>query len=468
MLSKLNLVKFAVRGMFALRCASSRGIWSPSPLNPPCECSILSQQRQYSQRMFYHNPEAHATGAKRQQYLLEQQKTTKYQPLKCASGAALSKRTAIPSMITHQRHLGRMQILLNGPRPSSELASSNSVDILSSRAYSTDLVREKLITTVARPAKKTKRKVTVVGCGQVGMAAVMAILSQNVSNEVCIIDANEKLVNGESKDMQHGSVFLRDATIVGNTDYKASEDSAVCVVTAGARQKPGQTRLDLLKTNLKILDQIIPQLVKYSPDMILVMVSNPCDILTHGAWVISGLPKERVIATGTHLDTARFRYFIGQRLGVAPSSVQGYIIGEHGDSSVAVWSSVNVGGIRFADLLKCVGSEGDTDQWGELHKKVVKAAYEVIAGKGYTNWAIGLTTASVVSTILDNKKEVVTVSTSAKDRQGIENDIFLSLPVVLGANGVVSYINLQLSESEQQNLCKSAEAIDKAIKSICG
>uniref|UniRef100_A0A0K8UI43 Uncharacterized protein n=1 Tax=Bactrocera latifrons TaxID=174628 RepID=A0A0K8UI43_BACLA len=123
MLSKLNFVKFAVRGVFALR-------WSPSPLNPPCECSILSQQRQYSQRMFYHNPEAHATGAKRQQYLLEQQKTTKYQPLKCASGAALSKRTAIPSMITHQRHLGRMQILLNGPRPASELASSNSVDIL--------------------------------------------------------------------------------------------------------------------------------------------------------------------------------------------------------------------------------------------------------------------------------------------------------------------------------------------------
>lgn len=130
MLSKLNFVKFAVRGVFALRCVCNRRIWSPSALNAPYECSILSQQRQYSQRMFYHNPEAHATGAKRQQYLLEQQKTTKYQPLICASGAALSKRTAIPSMITHQRHLGRMQILLNGPRPSSELASSNSVDIL--------------------------------------------------------------------------------------------------------------------------------------------------------------------------------------------------------------------------------------------------------------------------------------------------------------------------------------------------
>lgn len=267
---------------------------------------------------------------------------------------------------------------------------------------------------VARPAKKTKRKVTVVGCGQVGMATVFSILAQNVSNEVCIIDANEKLVKSESNDIQHASVYLRDATVIGNTDYKASEGSAVCVVTAGARQKEGQTRLDLLKTNLKIIDQIVPQLVKYSPNTILVIISNPCDILTHGAWTISGLPKERVIATGTHLDTARFRYFIAQRLGVAPSSVQAYIIGEHGDSSVPVWSTVSVGGIRFAELSKCVGSEGDTDQWGEVHKKVVKAAYDVIAGKGYTNWAIGLTAASIVSTILDNKKEVVTISTLAK------------------------------------------------------
>ncbi|XP_011185001.2 L-lactate dehydrogenase [Zeugodacus cucurbitae] len=468
MLSKLNHVKFGVRGAFALRCASNRRILSPSPLNPPHECSILSQQRKYSQRMFYHNPEAYATGARRQQYLREQQKTTKYQPLKYASGVALSKRTVIPSITTHQRHLGRMQILLNAPRPSSEPATSNGVDILSSRAYSTDLVREKLFAPVARPAKKTKRKVTVVGCGNVGMAVVFSILAQNISNEVCIIDANEKLVDSESKDLQQGSVFLRDATIVGNTDYKASADSAVCVITAGARQKPGQTRLELLDTNMKILNQIIPQLVKYSPDTILVMVSNPCDILTYGAWTISGLPKERVFSTGTHLDTARFRYFIAQRLGVAPSSVLAYIIGEHGDSSVAVWSAVSVGGIRFTDLSKCVGSEGDTDKWGEVHKRVVKAAYEVIAGKGYTNWAIGLAAASVVSTILDNKNEIVTCSVSAKGQQGIENDVFLSLPVVLGANGITSYIKLTLSESEQEGLCKSAEIIDKAIKSVGG
>lgn len=130
MLSKLNFVKSTVRGVFALRCASSGHIWSLSPLSPPHECSILSQQRKYSQRMFYHNPEAHATGAKRQQHLIEQQKTTKYQPLKCGSGVALSKRTAIPSMITHQRHLGRMQIVLNGPRPSGELATNHCVDIL--------------------------------------------------------------------------------------------------------------------------------------------------------------------------------------------------------------------------------------------------------------------------------------------------------------------------------------------------
>ncbi|XP_017487340.1 PREDICTED: L-lactate dehydrogenase-like, partial [Rhagoletis zephyria] len=332
--------------------------------------------------------------------------------------------------------------------------------------YATNAVKEKLITKIAKPAKRSKRKVTVVGCGQVGMACVMSILTQNVSNEVCIIDVNEKLMNAEVQDVQHGSIFLRDAKIVPSTGYEATECSAVCIVTAGARQTKGQTRLDLLKTNVNILNQIIPQLVKYSPETVIVVISNPCDILTYAAWKQSGLPKERVFTTGTHLDTARFRYFIAQRLGVTPSSVQGYVIGEHGDSSVPVWSSVSVAGTRFTDLAACIGTEGDTDGWGEIHKKVVKAAYEVIAGKGYTNWAIGLSAASVVSMILDNKNEVATIGTLAKGHQGIEQDIFLSLPAVVGANGVTSLINLQLSETEQDNLCKSAETLDKATRSI--
>ncbi|XP_053956184.1 L-lactate dehydrogenase-like [Anastrepha ludens] len=332
--------------------------------------------------------------------------------------------------------------------------------------YATDFVKEKLIEQIAKPATKSKRKVTVVGSGQVGIATVISILAQNVSNEVCIIDANEKLVNAEAKDIQHGSLFLRDAKVIASKDYESSKDSAVCIVTAGARQKEGQTRLDLLKTNVDILSQIVPQLVKYSPKTVIVMITNPCDVLTYAAWKLSGLPVERVFATGTHLDTSRFRYFIAQRLGVSASSVQGYIIGEHGDSSVPVWSGVSVGGVRFSDLNKCIGSEGDTDGWNEIHKQVVKAAYEVIAGKGYTNWAIGLTAASVASMILDNKNEVATVSTLAKEHQCIEQDVFLSLPVVIGANGITSFVNLQLSEMEQKNLCKSAEILDKATKSI--
>uniref|UniRef100_W8BJU3 L-lactate dehydrogenase n=1 Tax=Ceratitis capitata TaxID=7213 RepID=W8BJU3_CERCA len=476
MLSKLNFVKLGVRHVFVRRhCISTtrRNLFPPAVSLQKFSSSALPHQWIFAQRMYYHNVEANATGAQRQRHLIERQSRTQYQPLKSAFGVPLSRRAAMPSMITHQRHLRPLQSPLIGPRrtvdapvPAGSTPTSNCVDII--RTYATDLVREKLIEPFGRPVNKTKRKVTVVGCGQVGMAVVMSILAQNISNEVCIIDANEKLVNGESKDVQQGSLYLRDAVIIGNTDYKASEDSAVCIITAGERQKKGQTRLDLLKTNVKIITQIVPPLVKYSPETILIIVSNPCDILAHVAWKTSQLPLERVFASGTHLDTARFRYFIAKRLGVSASSVQGYVIGEHGDSSVPVWSAVSVGGIRFRDLSKCAGAEGDTDQWHEVHNQVVKAAYEVIAGKGYTNWAIGLTVASLVSMILDNKNEVATVSTLAREREGIENDVFLSLPVVLGANGVTSFIKLQLSGLEQQRLCKSAETLNKAMQSLKG
>ncbi|RZC34847.1 Ldh 1 N domain containing protein, partial [Asbolus verrucosus] len=192
--------------------------------------------------------------------------------------------------------------------------------------------------------------------------------------------------------------------------YAATAGSRLCIVTAGVRQREGESRLDLVQRNTDVLKHIIPPLVKHSPNTILLIVSNPVDILTYVAWKLSGLPKHRVIGSGTNLDTSRFRFLMSQRLGVAPSSCHGWIIGEHGDSSVAVWSGVNVAGVRLRTLNSVMGTEDDPEKWGDVHAHVVESAYEVIKLKGYTNWAVGLSVANLAQSILRNTNNVHAVS----------------------------------------------------------
>lgn len=224
------------------------------------------------------------------------------------------------------------------------------------------LLKNKLLNTVIEPVATGKNKVTVVGVGQVGMACAFSILTdvsftfqnlniykllnnnlqpkfefffvlQNVSSDLVLVDVMADKLKGEMMDLQHGSAFLKNAKINASTDYSATANSSLCVVTAGARQREGETRLDLVQRNTDIFKGIIPQLVKYSPDTILLIVSNPVDILTYVAWKLSGLPKNRVIGSGTNLDSARFRFLLSQKLNVAPTSCHGWIIGEHGDTS---------------------------------------------------------------------------------------------------------------------------------------
>lgn len=194
----------------------------------------------------------------------------------------------------------------------------------------------------------------------------------------------------------------------------------MCVVTAGVRQRIGESRLDLVQRNTDIFKGIIPKLVEYSPNTVLLIVSNPVDILTYVAWKLSGLPKNRVIGSGTNLDSSRFRFLMSQRLGVAPTSCHGWIIGEHGDSSVPVWSGVNIAGVRLREINPSVGLPNDNENWIELHKKVVESAYEVIQLKGYTSWAIGLSVASLASALLRNTHNVHAVSTLVTVRNSIE------------------------------------------------
>lgn len=202
---------------------------------------------------------------------------------------------------------------------------------------------------------------------------------------------------------------------------------------------------------------IIPKLVEYSPDTTLLIVSNPVDILTYVAWKLSGLPKNRVIGSGTNLDSSRFRFLMSQRLGVAPTSCHGWIIGEHGDSSVPVWSGVNIAGVRLREINPNVGTENDPEKWFELHKQVVESAYEVIRLKGYTSWAIGLSVAHLASNILRNTHNVNAVSTLVQGEHGIDKEVFLSLPCVLGSNGVTHVVKQNLTESEIKQLQASAD-----------
>lgn len=240
-------------------------------------------------------------------------------------------------------------------------------------------------------------------------------------------------------------------------DFAASAGSRLCIVTAGARQRTGESRLDLVQRNTDILKGIIPKLVEHSPDTTLLIVSNPVDILTYVAWKLSGLPKNRVIGSGTNLDSSRFRFLMSQRLGVAPTSCHGWIIGEHGDSSVPVWSGVNIAGVRLRELNPNVGTTADPEKWCDLHKQVVESAYEVIRLKGYTSWAIGLSVAHLASNILRNTHNVNAVSTLVQGEHGIEKEVFLSLPCVLGSNGVSHLIKQKLTESEIKQLHASAE-----------
>lgn len=320
-------------------------------------------------------------------------------------------------------------------------------------------VKGRLFFHVSEPSKKSVDKVSIVGTGSVGMACATAILFQKICTEVCLLDCREKVVAGEVMDLQHGSIFL-DAKVIGSaTDYSVSAGSKICVVTAGARQEPGESRLQLVQRNIDIFKNIIPELVKYSPNTILMIIANPCDIMTYVSWKLSGLPRHKVIGTGTLLDSARFRHFIAERLGIHPSSCHAYIIGEHGDSSVACWSSVQVAGVLLKDIEPKIGTDEDKENWKKIHHDVVSAAGEVIKLKGYTNWAIGLSCSVLVANILKDKQIVCPVSTFVRGLHGVTQDVCFSLPCIVGEEGVVAIVKQRLAKTEVEQLQACAKML---------
>ncbi|TGZ71250.1 hypothetical protein CRM22_002748 [Opisthorchis felineus] len=281
------------------------------------------------------------------------------------------------------------------------------------------------------PLEKPLRKITVVGVGAVGMAAAYAIMVRGIANVLALVDVACDRVKGEAMDLAHGKQFAGHCEVLGSSEYVISENSDIVIITAGARQMEGETRLNLVQRNVQVFKGIIPEVVRYSPNCIMIIVSNPVDILTYVAAKLSGFPPNRVMGTGTMLDSARFRTMLGDVMGLSASAVHALIIGEHGDSSVPVWSRVNVAGVTLSSINPNVGAPCDPEKFHLIHKNVVDSAYQVIKLKGQTSWAIGLTCFALANAILTDSHMVYPLSVSVKNTYFIAGILSLSLAVFL-------------------------------------
>ena len=309
-------------------------------------------------------------------------------------------------------------------------------------------------------------KLTVVGAGSVGSSIAYASLIRGSARRIALYDIDAKKVDAEVKDLAHGTQFTRTSVMEGGADIEVARDSNVIVITAGARQKPGQTRLDLAAVNAGILTDMVPKLLDVAPDALLVLVTNPCDVLTVVAQKVSGLPTNRVLSTGTILDTSRLRWAIAQRAKVAQRNVHAIMIGEHGDTEFPIWSSASIAQIPIREWTDADGKRVFTEEvLAGIAHNTVHAAYEIIEGKGATNYAIGLAGASLVEALLGDQRVIQPVSSVLEDYRGISG-LAMSVPSQLTREGVGRVYEFPMDAHEISLLNKSAAAIRDTLKVI--
>lgn len=309
-------------------------------------------------------------------------------------------------------------------------------------------------------------KIVIVGAGFVGSTTAYTIMLGGLFNEIAIIDINRDKAEGDAMDMNHGVSFVKPVTVISG-DYSVCKDADIIVITAGVNQKPGETRIDLLKRNTGVIRDILDNVLRYAPsDVILLTVTNPVDILTYVTYKISGLPKNRVLGSGTVLDTSRLKYMLSRKTGVDARNCHTYIIGEHGDSEVAAWSVTNIAGMTMDEYCKST----NTCNIGELdimYNEVRNAAYEIIEKKGATYYAIALAVSKIVSCIAGEENSVLTVSSVFDGEYGIR-DVCLSVPTLVSGHGVEKIFEVSFSQNELDGLRNSAkimrEALDEVLK----
>jgi len=302
-------------------------------------------------------------------------------------------------------------------------------------------------------------KIGIVGTGMVGSAAGYAMALLGVGTEIVLVDANPALALAQAQDIAHATPFATTVAIRAG-EYADLKNAAVVIIAAGVSQKPGESRLALLGRNVEVFRSVIAGVMKAAPDAILLIATNPLDVMTFAAQRISGLPPERVIGSGTILDTARLRSLLGDHLGIAPNSVHAYVLGEHGDSEVAVWSSAMAGSVPIVSFAEQIGRPLDADARMRIADQVRGAAYTIIEGKGGTWYGIGAGLARIVRSITDDERTVLSVSQVSDEIEGVK-DIALSLPRIVGREGVIATLMPDLDEGERAALKRSAEVISE-------
>ncbi len=307
-------------------------------------------------------------------------------------------------------------------------------------------------------------KVGVIGTGMVGSTAGYAMVMSGTANEIVLVDMNAARAEAEAHDMAHAVPFAY-PTVIRSGDYGDLADANVVVIAAGVAQKPGETRLQLLQKNAAVFSEIIPQVLEPAPDAILLIATNPVDVMTEIAQRISGLPEERVVGSGTILDTARFHALLGEYLSVSPQSVHAYVIGEHGDSEVLCWSEATVSGVPVAEFANQIGKPLTEAVRSEIDDGVRNAAYSIIDGKGATWFGIGAGIARIVRAIENDERAVLTVSKVENDVEGIGR-VAASLPRIVSGDGVLDTLMPKMTDAEHEGLKRSALVIADAIAEV--
>lgn len=314
--------------------------------------------------------------------------------------------------------------------------------------------------------EKDTVKIGIIGAGFVGATTAYALMMSGIASEIVLVDINKEKAQGEVMDLNHGMAFVRPVNIVAG-DYADLAEADIVIITAGANQKEGETRIDLVNKNVAIFKSIVPEIVKYAKDAILLVVSNPVDILTYVTYKISGLPKNHVIGSGTVLDTSRLKYQLSKHCSVDARNIHAYIIGEHGDTEIPAWSITSIAGSKMEDF--CVtgcdkGSCGKQCQ-EDIHHHVKHAAYEIIKRKGATYFAVALAVSKIVEAIVRDENSILTVSSLLEGQFGLR-DVCISLPTIVNRDGVRKVLEVNLDEKDKEGFLASAEAMKQIIDQV--
>ena len=308
------------------------------------------------------------------------------------------------------------------------------------------------------------QKAVMVGCGYVGSATVFALMQSGLFSEIAMIDANPEKAEGEAMDISHGIPFAKQMRVYAGS-YDDVEDAGIVIITAGANQQPGETRLDLVSKNVSIFKGIIPEITRRNFDGILLIVANPVDILTKVAQELSGYAPERVIGSGTVLDTGRLKYKLSEHLGVDTKSVHAFIIGEHGDSEIVAWNSANISGVSLDKFCELRGHYHHKEAEADIAEKVKNSAYEIISKKRATYFGVAMAVKRICEVIVRDEKSIIPVSTAMTGAYGIDG-VVLSMPCVVGKKGIETQVPIDLTEEEIEKLRKSADTLKKIYDSI--